>query len=331
MGGKRNLVLGRCAALLFLCGAAASLPTNAILGADAGAYWVNLLALLSAITCLVIPWHRIDRRWLHVLVVVATAEVVVAVIIHARHAIVFMWYFVLVAVFAAYAFRRRAEAALHIASCALGMVVTAAYAHALEPDAIANAIVGIPTVCVAAGVVVWLRENLERRERTDPLTGLANRRALMEELEQALGDRSERTLVLFDLDGFKRYNDRLGHAAGDALLEVLGAQLTAAVAGRGEAFRLGGDELCVLLKDPAALPDCDAALRGDGISASHGEAWLPHEADTPSGALSLADSRMYAAKRAATEVPFVLSTETKTGSPLPSLSAPSAPAPRPAR
>jgi GGDEF domain-containing protein len=326
MGGTRNRVLGRCAALLFLCGATASLPTNALIGADSGAYAVDALALVSAIITLLIPWQRIDRRWLHLLVVVATAEVVLAVVVHARHAIVFMWYFVLVAVFAAYAFRRRSEVAFHLAACTLGMVSTAIYASSLEPDALANAIVGIPTVLVAAGVVVWLRENLERRERTDVLTGLGNRRALMEALEELIESRSTRLLVLFDLDGFKRYNDRLGHAAGDALLAELGANLNAAVAGRGEAFRLGGDELCVLLTVPDALADCEAALCGDGISASHGVARLPDEADTASGALSLADTRMYAAKRSARDVPFVLAMEST--SPTPSRSAPR---PTPAR
>ena len=113
---------------------------------------------------------------------------------------------------------------------------------------------GIPTVCVAAGVVIWLRENLERRERTDPLTGLCNRRALMEALEEVFDQRQTRLLVLFDLDGFKRYNDRLGHAAGDELLSRLGGRLNDAVAGHGSAFRLGGDELCVLLDDDGRCP-----------------------------------------------------------------------------
>ncbi len=309
MGSKRNLVLGRCAALLFLCGAIASLPTNALLGAGRDAYAVNALALLSAVICFLIPWHRLHRRWLHVLVLVATAEVVLVVAVHPDHAIVFMWYFVLVAVFAAYAFRRRAEALAQLGVVAFGLTSTSIYANGTEPDALANAIVAIPTICVAAGVVIWLRENLERRERTDPLTGLGNRRALMEALDDAVERQLDRELVLFDLDGFKRYNDRLGHAAGDQLLADLGAELTRAVAGRGEAFRLGGDELCVLLTDPAALADCSAALHTDDVGASYGTARLPPEAASASAALSLADDRMYAAKRASHEASFVLSTE----------------------
>ena len=314
MGGKRNLVLGRCAALLFLCGAIASLPANALLDADSDAYAVNLLALVSAIVTFVIPWQRLHRRWMHVLVLVATGEVTLGVVVHDEHAIVFMWYFVLVAVFAAYAFRRRREAVGQLGFVVLGMISTAVYSGPVEPDALENAIVGIPTICVAAGVVIWLRENLERRERTDPLTGLGNRRALIEALDEVTEQRLVRLLVLFDLDGFKRYNDRLGHAAGDAMLARMGHALNRAVVDSGEAYRLGGDELCVLLTDSEALADCEEALLADGIGASHGVAWLPHESDTASAALSLADDRMYAAKRASRDVPFVLAMDSASPS-----------------
>ena len=54
-------------------------------------------------------------------------------------------------------------------------------------------------------------------------------------------------LALFDLDGFKHYNDSFGHPSGDALLERLGERLERVVAGRGRAYRMGGDEFCVLL------------------------------------------------------------------------------------
>ncbi len=59
----------------------------------------------------------------------------------------------------------------------------------------------------------------------------------------------ELLLVMYDLDGFKDYNDTYGHAAGDALLHRLGARLTAAAAAhRGFAYRMGGDEFCVLAR-----------------------------------------------------------------------------------
>ena len=306
MGGKRNLVLGRLAGVLFLCGAAASLPATAVLGGDTGDYLVNALALAGGLICFAIPWGRLDARWLHVLVVVANAGVIAVVVVHHEHGMVFSQYFVLVAVFAAYAFRRRDEALVHLLVTVACMAAASVWTASNDSDALAHGLVGIPTVCVTAGLVIWLREGLERRERTDPLTGLGNRRALMEALEEACAQGLGRLLVLFDLDGFKAYNDRLGHAAGDALLTRVGIALGSAADGRGETFRLGGDELCVLLADDRALPDCAAALRDDGITASHGSASIPHEAVTPSAALSLADSRMYAAKHAARQAPFVL-------------------------
>ena len=53
--------------------------------------------------------------------------------------------------------------------------------------------------------------------------------------------------MLFDLDGFKRYNDCFGHPAGDALLATLGSNLSSRSAPHGRAYRLGGDEFCVLV------------------------------------------------------------------------------------
>jgi len=141
---------------------------------------------------------------------------------------------------------------------------------------------------------------------TDALTGLPNRRAFMEALEHALeGEVEPRLLALFDLDGFKRYNDAYGHPAGDALLTRLSGALGDVVDGHGRAFRLGGDEFCLLLDDgtsDALFVDAARALeaRGDGfdVTASYGVVALPADADTPEEALHLADRRMYAAKEA---------------------------------
>jgi two-component system cell cycle response regulator len=143
---------------------------------------------------------------------------------------------------------------------------------------------------------------------TDALTGLPNRRAFMESLELALegGAHAEpRLLALFDLDGFKRYNDANGHPAGDALLQRLSGGLADVVEGHGAAYRLGGDEFCLLLDADTAdavLRSAGEALeaRGDGfdVTASYGRVRLPDEADTADEALHLADRRMYAVKEA---------------------------------
>jgi two-component system cell cycle response regulator len=145
---------------------------------------------------------------------------------------------------------------------------------------------------------------------TDALTGLGNRRKLMRDLEDALhpGYRTPAALVLFDLNGFKGYNDVFGHPAGDALLARLGARLGEAVGPDARAYRMGGDEFCVLapvdVGNPLALLDRGAralAEIGDGfeISAAHGCVVVPEEADDAGTALGIADRRMYAEKAGA--------------------------------
>jgi diguanylate cyclase (GGDEF)-like protein len=145
---------------------------------------------------------------------------------------------------------------------------------------------------------------------TDHLTELGNRRALGRRLEALLPEVTpERPLVLalFDLDGFKHYNDTFGHPAGDALLVRLGRNLAAALEARGEAFRMGGDEFCALFEPGADGPDplvkgAAAALsdHGEGftIGCSYGAIVLPTEARAAADALRIADQRMYAQKNA---------------------------------
>jgi diguanylate cyclase (GGDEF)-like protein len=149
---------------------------------------------------------------------------------------------------------------------------------------------------------------LREQAISDPLTGLGNRRKMAEGLGEwfaTADERSPRLLMLFDLDGFKAYNDTFGHPAGDALLAHLGMKLAAAVAPYGEAYRLGGDEFCAVmtveedrLEDAMAGAALGLTESGEefSISASHGVVLLPHEAKTLEQALQLADERMYSHK-----------------------------------
>ncbi len=148
-----------------------------------------------------------------------------------------------------------------------------------------------------------------REALTDPLTGLSNRRRFFEDLERATATpprRGGHLLVLCDLDGFKTYNDSFGHPAGDALLARVGARLDEFAGSRGaSAYRLGGDEFCLLGECTAAeVEDLVAGAvealheRGNGfvITAAQGSVLIPAEADAAEPALQLADRRMYAAK-----------------------------------
>jgi two-component system, cell cycle response regulator len=138
---------------------------------------------------------------------------------------------------------------------------------------------------------------------TDLLTGLPNRRSLIADLNKP--PQGQSVLALFDLNGFKAYNDSFGHTAGDDLLQRLGESLGAAAAPWGRAYRLGGDEFCVLastdrVKADAIVGAAQAALSEHGpgfsISASCGVVRLPSEAQTPIEALRVADRRMYMEK-----------------------------------
>ena len=102
--------------------------------------------------------------------------------------------------------------------------------------------------------LVAAQSELETLATTDPLTGLGNRRRLLDDLQRQLDDESAGArpglLMLLDLNGFKNYNDTFGHPAGDALLVRLGHALTEAVASLGgRAYRPGGDEFCVIVAD----------------------------------------------------------------------------------
>lgn len=143
---------------------------------------------------------------------------------------------------------------------------------------------------------------------TDAVTGLGNRRKLLRDLSRdPPSPACPRLVAIFDLDGFKHDNDAYGHAAGDALLARLGARLHDAVAARGAAYRMGGDEFAVVLRcredeRDALLAQCAAALTEDGegfrIESSWGGAMMPSEALGAGSALRLADRRMYARKNA---------------------------------
>jgi diguanylate cyclase (GGDEF)-like protein len=155
-----------------------------------------------------------------------------------------------------------------------------------------------------------LARQRQREALTDPLTGLANRRRLYadqkELLRRSLAPGETMALGMFDLNGFKNYNDTFGHPVGDALLARLGHKLEAAVAGTGTAYRMGGDEFCViasgrdaeqvLLDAQAALSEADGRV---GITCSVGTVVVVPDQTTLEQALRNADQRLYNNKRSA--------------------------------
>ncbi|HEU5061992.1 MAG TPA: HD domain-containing phosphohydrolase [Solirubrobacterales bacterium] len=199
-----------------------------------------------------------------------------------------------------------------IAMAVVGIALLAAGSFiSIGPTAVALGVACL--LAVLARLVITFDQNrhvlaVSREEAvTDALTGLANRRRLMADLERVMAATPPEAMVLalYDLDGFKAYNDSFGHSAGDDLLRRLGQRLAAAAAPRGRGYRLGGDEFCLLAstRELPAEAICEAgeeALseqgQGFSIGASWGKVLIPAEVVTASDALRLADRRMYAKK-----------------------------------
>jgi two-component system cell cycle response regulator len=195
---------------------------------------------------------------------------------------------------------------------ALGVLV---YGN-LGPQLDLSALILAAATVLAVGVhlLVTLSENLvllahsRRLSLTDSLTGLGNRRLLMSDLRltcKAAEEHEPWELVLYDLDGFKLYNDTFGHPAGDTLLVLLSERLRSAVEPHGTAYRMGGDEFCVLFDcsqeiDEDFVRSSVAALCEHGpdflITASHGVVRIPAEVGDPASIMQLADQRLYRRK-----------------------------------
>ena len=185
------------------------------------------------------------------------------------------------------------------------------YDHFERLDHGALALASTTLVLVLARLFFAFRENVtmldrSRREAlTDSLTGLGNRRMLMADLEHAFASGEPALLVVYDLDGFKNYNDSFGHPAGDALLARLGHKLAEGLGRSGFGYRLGGDEFCTLtphgdgqaeeVRSRAARSLTEQG-RGFVVGNSHGGVLIPAEASTPAEALQIADQRLYRQK-----------------------------------
>ena len=180
------------------------------------------------------------------------------------------------------------------------------------------ALVVVALVLLVFAAVSFLAQHrlLVATSMTDALTGIPNRRQLKADLEQGLKQASRERpllLMLFDLNGFKGYNDTFGHPAGDALLIRLAKALDAAMTEHGAtAYRLGGDEFCILaaVEPDTTTPIVAAAAEalsehggGFSITASYGAILLPQESQDPTEAMRLVDPRMYAQKTSARRSP----------------------------
>src|SRR3954471_15082493 len=177
-------------------------------------------------------------------------------------------------------------------------------------------------------LVVHIEDITERKRREselshqalhDPLTGLANRVLLIARIGEALSGRGRHArpayLFYLDLNGFKRVNDRFGHAAGDAVLTQLAHRIVAQLRPGDIAARLGGDEFAVLCEDAEPHHAASIAQRlrtaaakpflinNDRITLSAAVGGSPAHVADPDELLREADRRMYETKRRTVGIP----------------------------
>jgi diguanylate cyclase (GGDEF)-like protein len=316
---RRRGAAGRVAGLLFLAGSLTLLPSTWLLS-PRPAVWVyslTLLGVISGVLCLRLPWGRLSPRWLEAVPVVATVEVALVVFALGGDGVLYAPLSVLMAVFAAYALRRRAAIAVQVGVLMVALLA-AAIAEGAAGERLVPVVVAIPILCIAAAVVAHLREQLEagqdayrRLAGRDPLTGVGNYRALYDRLEYELArhHRHERplTVILVDLDGFKAINDTHGHLAGDEALRRVGHALATIVRAEDTLARHGGDEFSILHPEtdrPATSALIDrikgvvAAIDLDGthLSASIGTATYPQDGHTADELLTTADHALRTTK-----------------------------------
>lgn len=157
---------------------------------------------------------------------------------------------------------------------------------------------------------------LARASQRDALTDTPNRTLMLDRLENAIAMAQRRgtqaALFFIDLDNFKQINDTLGHAAGDAVLQLVAQRLASAVRDSDAVSRHGGDEFLVLLVEVSSIADIAAIAQNMlleigapaaiahqelGLSASLGIAVYPDDSEDPTTLIALADAAMYQSKR----------------------------------
>ncbi len=158
-------------------------------------------------------------------------------------------------------------------------------------------------------------EALQLADR-DGLTGLYNRRRMLEMLEAAIADANEQRLsvglLFIDLNGFKAINDEYGHSAGDKILTTVATRISARVRTGDVVCRYGGDEFVVVLPavpDPSAVTRVADTIRErislpywingeeQHLTAAIGESLYPHDGDNAAILLDRADLAMYRMKQ----------------------------------
>ncbi|MFL5871500.1 MAG: GGDEF domain-containing protein [Solirubrobacterales bacterium] len=308
---------GRIAAVAFIAGGLIAIPANLLIAPeDDVVYLMPLLALVPGVICLFIPWDETPPWTLDLAAALAVALIALSMAVASP---AYATYYVFVVLFVALVFRNPRVVMSHLLLVAVGLFVPVVVGSFTGRETLIIALLEAPSLVVVGTITAYLTNRLEEsREaywtlsRRDELTGVGNYRALHERLREEIArhGRSERpfALILFDLDGFKRINDRLGHLGGDKVLAQVGAALREGVRTGDLVFRQGGDEFAVIAPDTGESDAEDLAARlrirlqdgggaAIGISSPTGVAIFPGDGATSDDLLGIADLRLLGGKR----------------------------------
>ncbi len=261
---------GRLAGTLYVTGAITASSMLLVPGVETR-HWRIMLVLAAiglawAFTCFfLIRWERVHPLLSHFSCALGFPITAVAVASTGGAKSPAVFYLLFIVGYCAYFYRRR-EAVPYLFAC----IVVHSLPLFYDPDAVREGLVAQlmilgPTYLILGFLIiagkerlVALREEARRLSLADPLTGLANRRALIDTLESAtaggLAD-DPVGLVLVDLDGFKEANTMYGHPGGDTALVAAACALRSAARGEDVVSRLGGDEFAIVSRgvDAAGL------------------------------------------------------------------------------
>jgi diguanylate cyclase (GGDEF)-like protein len=306
----------RLAAILFAGGGLAAIPADALHrpAHEPTIYLLPALAFATGALCWLIA-DRAGRRWLPLMVAIATLEIALTVWLASP---VFAVYYILVAFYAAYVFRSRKQIAFQFALASVCVLLPIAHEPDTARQTVIIGLVLIPTLLLTAGAITYLRERLEASEErfrrmaeSDPLTGVGNYRMLSDRLPSEL-ERHRRyghalSLIVVDLNEFKRVNDDHGHQRGDRVLQDVAGSLIASVRASDLLVRHGGDEFCVVAPETtrASAEELAERLRegirmvtvdGREMGACTGCAVFPDDAQDVTSLLTCADNRLRTSK-----------------------------------
>lgn len=278
---------------------------------------VSGFCLTAAVALRVAP-ERLPPWFAHVVLLGAT--VVISVEIHSNlrpahdDEVFYLW----IALFVFYFFPRRA-ALIHMGAVGLGYWLAIFLDAGAEPQDRLRWLITITTL-TAAGLLIHhlarrqdaMIERLSEAVRTDPLTGLLNRKGFAEAIAAQLAAAERRgapfALMVGDLDHFKLVNDRLGHAGGDQTLQTVASVLDRSTRGQDRPARLGGEEFALLTADADAEQGLRAAERvrtrvqealaagAVPVTISIGVAIYPDDGTDSDALMACADRALYAAK-----------------------------------